>query len=1219
MQYDLLPTKPEPAGTFSPNGAASGWLSVGFDDTAAAMERVRRMASDRCIGPALIDALPNLLATLQETADPDRALVNLERFASQTAEPALLFYNLARDPHRAQTLITVLSGSQFLAEILLRHPEHWERLQDITPLARRRRRRHITADLQALVDAEDTVEGQLDVLRRFQRWELLRIGTSDLLGLLDLPNVTAQLSNLADVMIRQCLAVAANWTGTSTEGFVVIALGKLGGKELNYSSDIDLLFLAEAEASRYRRLGEILIDGLAKVTSEGFLYRVDMRLRPWGTAGPLVSTVDSYNAYLMRHARLWEKQALLKTRIIAGDRELGTRFMAGINPLLFDNRPDDVRQDVLAMKQRIEAELGRQGGEWGEIKLGKGSIRDVEFVTQYLQLVYGASQRQVQSRNTLEGLSRLFTCGMLSPEEYRALADGYTFLRPVEHYLQMMQNRQTHVLPTDARELDHLARRLGFAGEEAGALLISRYQQHRAAIRAVYQHHLEAVPMETRTQSGDAQAELEMRRHLARMAPSYSAAFSRREIERHAEMAAHLTPQDPVRVNAAPVSEEIWRVTIVGYDYPGELSLICGLLFAHGFSIISGEVFTYEPSVEESTGGVGGRPKIVDVFNVRSVHGQVDAAVWTRYAEDLAELLRSVQQGAWREAHSELARRVAMELQGSVTGSTTLHPIEIEIDNDIADRYTVVRIASRDTVGFLYELTSALALSGFYIARVTVDSTGDMAHDTLYLTDGRGHKVTEPEQQRELRVATVLVKHFTHLLPQAPDPEKALLHFQELLDQLLKRPSWPRELASLERPEVLGALARLLGVSDFLWDDFLRMQHANLFPIVSDLTALEGAKSREMLQHELAQELAAAEDDHARTAILNAFKDREMFRVDMRHIQGHIPGFTRFSHELTDLAEVVIEAAVELCDQRQRTQYGAPCLADGSPSPWAVCALGKAGGRELGYASDIELMLVYAGNGETSGPERISTAEYYERLVIAVTHCIHARREGIFEIDLRLRPYGSAGSMAVSLDSFRRYFQPGGPAWAYERQSLIKLRPIAGDKVLGATLSALRDEYVYQGGPFDVAAMRAIRERQVRHLVAGGTLNAKFSPGGLVDVEYLVQALQITHGPENPTLRSTNTREAITALAEAGVLTQEDHDRLKAAHSFLRRLIDALRMVRGNARDLTVPEVGSEELALLARRMGAQDAHAFWTDLTGHMVAVQETGNRLFEAMENPG
>jgi glutamate-ammonia-ligase adenylyltransferase len=193
--------------------------------------------------------------------------------------------------------------------------------------------------------------------------------------------------------------------------------------------------------------------------------------------------------------------------------------------------------------------------------------------------------------------------------------------------------------------------------------------------------------------------------------------------------------------------------------------------------------------------------------------------------------------------------------------------------------------------------------------------------------------------------------------------------------------------------------------------------------------------------------------------------------------------------------------------------------------------------------------------------------------------------EGIFEIDLQLRPYGRAGSLAVSLESFRRYFAPDGPAWAYERQALVKLRPIAGNVGLGQKVASLRDGAVYHGEPFDVTAMRAMRERQIRHLVAGGRFNAKYSPGGLLDIEYLVQGLQITHGHHNPDLRKTNTREAMAALSAAGILSSDDYTQLRKAHTFLRWLIDALRVVRGNTKDLTVPHDDTEEFAFLARRL----------------------------------
>jgi glutamate-ammonia-ligase adenylyltransferase len=278
----------------------------------------------------------------------------------------------------------------------------------------------------------------------------------------------------------------------------------------------------------------------------------------------------------------------------------------------------------------------------------------------------------------------------------------------------------------------------------------------------------------------------------------------------------------------------------------------------------------------------------------------------------------------------------------------------------------------------------------------------------------------------------------------------------------------------------------------------------------------------------------------------------------------------------------------------------------------SVCALGKFGGRELGFASDIELMFLYTGNGQTSGPQVISTTEFYEKLVTSFVRSIRARREGVFEIDLQLRPYGKAGSLSVSLDAFRRYFAPEGAAWAYERQALVKLRPVAGDEALGERIMELRDAFVYTGQPFDATAMRAMRERQVRHLVTGGSFNLKYSPGGLVDVEYLVQGLQITHGGQIPALRLANTREAMAALARAGVINEEDYTRLRKAHTFLRWLIDAMRVVRGNARDVTMPPEGSDEYAFLARRMRYGGAvERLRDELIRYTADVQELNLRL--------
>ena len=634
---------------------------------------------------------------------------------------------------------------------------------------------------------------------------------------------------------------------------------------------------------------------------------------------------------------------------------------------------------------------------------------------------------------------------------------------------------------------------------------------------------------------------------------------------------------------------------------------------------MDGQVHTYEPQAAGAESEA--RRKIVDVFKVRLAFpgraGDVDT-LWSRYGSDLASLLKLLRSRRPQEAQGELAKRVAVALPQTSGAAPVLHPIDIHIDNEASDRYTVLRINAPDTVGFLYEFSNALALQDIHIAQVAVSSAGNRVHDTLYVTDAQGRKLSGAARQREIRAATVLVKHFTHLLPHSPNPETALHHFHEYLGELFQRPSWPDELASLEQPEVLDALARLLGVSDFLWDDFLRMQYANLFPVVQDVGALAHAKSKNDLQAELTAALQPAPQGRARLDALNAFKDREMFRIDMRYILGRTADFGAFSRELTDLVEVVIGQAVAECSQEVTQHHGEPRDEQGQAIPVTICVLGKCGGYELGYASDIELMFIYAGSGRTDGARPVTASEYFEKLVVEFMQAIWARREGIFEIDLDLRPYGKAGSLSVSLESFRRYFAPGGAAWPYERQALLKLRPIYGDADLGRRVEELRDGYVYGGAAFDVAAMRAMRERQLRHLVTPGTFNVKYSLGGQVDAEYTVQALQMTYGRQYPELRLTNTRAAIAALTKRNLVSGQDAETLTEAHLFLQLLINALRVVRGNSRDLTIPPESSDEFAFLARRLGyGNDLARLRTDLTHHTSAVRRLSASLLQQLDS--
>lgn len=1209
---------------------------VNFTDRFAAIRSLQLFLEQQEDPVLLSRFLPTLFTHLKDAASPDVALAIFQHFIEKIADSTHLYKLLIAQPRTVEILVRLFAGSQFLSQILLRHPMYFEMLTTPKQLLHPGSKEHFVSEALREVRNCRTYSEKTDVLRRYQQKELLRIGTADLLALSDLHAVMLRLSDLADAIVTVALQVVSEHLQIPLEGFSVLALGKLGGRELNYSSDIDLLFLAASDTPGNQRLAQHLIEVLTHATGEGFLYRVDVRLRPWGRTGRLVPTPEEHLTYLKQHARLWEKQAMLKARWIAGDEELGLSFLREVRPFIFNLPEKELRREVRAMKKRIETNLRLKGREWGEVKKGKGSIRDVEFVCQYLQLRYGGKHPEIHSRNTLDTLARLTASHLLDSQNFRILSEGYTFLRTVEHHLQLMHNRQTHQLPETTRELHSLAQRLGFEGRHAASQLSRRYQQHRDAVRKVFLQYLGDEEEQQRTSSRQIprrQKTGEQDPRFIRLHQVYSEMFNTEQMDHHARLTEQLDEQHPVVVDARKLTRSRWQVTIVGYDFPGELSIICGLLFVHGFNIIEGQIFTDTDASENQTiddtpvhkplpkyrrkhrtrkKQADSRRKIIDVFTVSPISEAPSPSVWKEYQQDLTEVVRLLRSKRQQEAHGVLAHRVARILQESPSaGEAILMPVIIDIDNSASPAHSLLHIDAPDTPGFLYELTNALALNGIYISRVMVNSVEDRIHDTLFITDTQGRKITRPEKLRQLRMATLLVKQFTHLLPHSPNPESAMLHFRELVSQIFEHENWADKFITLENPEVMSALARLLGVSDFLWEDFLRLQHSNLFPILNELDALKSAPSVNDWQKELTTQLAGVSAYDEKKEILNKFKDREMFRIDMRYILGAYREFWQFSEELSNLVELVLQTAYQICRDELAGKYGSPLIDRNTPGQLCVCALGKFGGKELGFASDIELLFIFQGEGKTDGEEVITNGEFYEKLVYLIKDTIVARREGIFEIDLRLRPYGRAGRMAVTLEQFRAYFSPDGPAWQYERQALIKLRPIIGDPAFVQQVLAARDECVFSGEPYDVSSLRALRERQVRQLVSGGTINSKYSPGGLVDLEYLIQALQMNYGDRHANLRKANTNEAMQALAEAGLIPRKDYSRLQKAHLFLRILIEALRMVRGNARDLTVPPLESDEFSFLARRLGYGENEKLWQDILKHTKTVQEISERL--------
>ena len=355
-----------------------------------------------------------------------------------------------------------------------------------------------------------------------------------------------------------------------------------------------------------------------------------------------------------------------------------------------------------------------------------------------------------------------------------------------------------------------------------------------------------------------------------------------------------------------------------------------------------------------------------------------------------------------------------------------------------------------------------------------------------------------------------------------------------------------------------------------------------------------------------------AKTDQARKEALNSFKDRELFRVDMKHIVEPGTSLADFSLALTQLAEVIAERSLKDCQSKLTKQYGFPRLANKKPCPFAILGAGKFGGRELGYASDIEVLFVYGGAGRTSGKQSIENSEYFERLAQELLQWIEAKQEGIFHLDVRLRPHGGKGFLSNPLDEITSYYSDKGLAAPFERQALIKLRHVAGVPALGKQVEAHRDRYVYSGAPWDLATALDLRRQQLKQLVERGTVNAKLSPGGVVDIEYAIQYLQIMHGHKHAALRTPNAMQALAGLIECGIVSRQDGEHLRKAYFFLRMLIDGLRMVRGHAKDLVLPTADSDEFIFLARRVGyttddwQAGARHLQSDIEEHMKKTRE-------------
>jgi len=732
-----------------------------------------------------------------------------------------------------------------------------------------------------------------------------------------------------------------------------------------------------------------------------------------------------------------------------------------------------------------------------------------------------------------------------------------------------------------------------------------------------------------------------LRDFVSRMDPEYFVRFQPNAIAHHIQLASRLTPDHPCELSVLDKRAGRSEISIVAYDYFSEFAAICGVLSAFGLNIEEGQIYTFveatpSPSPRRKAPSTTDRPtvrpglsrkKIVDVFLVHPIDRTgFPSPQHNALRQTVTEIIQLLDAGRFEEARQYVNRRLVERLDKQRSAFTgLLRTVRITFDNSQSPTDTIMDIRSDDTPAFLYALANALAMRNIYITKAKIESNGAAKlHDRFYVRNRDGQKLLDSADQEQLRLTAVLIKQFTHALTWASDPAKALASFDHFLDLIVKdqgKKGKNQALDFVSNKRTFPLLARLLGASDFLWEDFLRRQHSNLLPLLTEYRDAPLIKPQATLRKELDRLVARATKDESRKEALNRFKDRELFRIDIKHIVEPSTNFPDFSLALTELAEVIMERSIADCRAKLEKSYGHPRLANAKPCPFAVLGLGKFGGRELGYASDIEVLFVYDGSGKTSGKNGIENSEYFERLAQELLGWIEAKQEGIFRLDVRLRPHGGKGALANAFEEVCRYYSPTGLAASFERQVLIKLRHIAGDAALGHQLEAHRDSFVYGEAPWDIPAALELRRQQLRQLVEPGKVNVKYSAGGLIDIEYAAQYLQVMHGHNHPSLRTPNTLQALAALVNAGLVARTDGAGLRKAYIFTRTLVDGLRMVRGNTKDLVLPPPDSEEFVCLARRVGytADDwragARDLQSDIQHHTTLTKTFFERTFGAL----
>ncbi len=866
-------------------------------------------------------------------------------------------------------------------------------------------------------------------LRHLRSEVLAALIDRDLDGRADLAEVMLATTALAEVAIGEALVFHAHAlarvhgvpigrAGGAPQDLLVVGMGKLGGGELNVSSDIDLIFVYDEDGETrespdlspagqalrpianeefFTRLGRKLIASLAEVTGDGFVFRVDMRLRPDGDSGPLVTHFAMLERYLVGSARDWERFAWVKGRVVSprvfANGDAAAALAALVTPFVYRRYLDFSAIDALRRlhgqirdeaARRETARRGRSSPNGTnvdardaitriDVKLGSGGIREIEFIAQHFQLIRGGREPHLRLRPTVATLAALVREGLITAEVGGWLLDAYTFLRNVEHRLQYLDDAQTHTLPGRSASDDCL--RIGAMCDRL-------------------------VPHDGPRGFDGLVAALEV--HRGRVATQFDAVFG-------LESPTASTGPGPIATTTA-----------------GLWSAFC-----------------------ESS----------------PLHARDEAAA-TAVRERLVALGFDPPDGAFARlvalARSTRLRALSSSARGRLDA---LVPRLVDASSGTADRTA--------TLGRWFDLIEAIAGRSAYLA----------------LLD-------------EYPNATRAV---TRLLAASPWAAQYLTRHPLLLDELIDAPGNDRGVRT-----------------DADW-------RAHWLDV------------RDVLRRQLA---TAPNDAERQMDVLREIHHVETFRLLIADLDGHL-GIEMLSDQLSALADLVLDASISACWTHFVASRSDAASLPASPA-FAVIAYGKLGGKELGYASDLDLVFLFDAQADADADAAVQRhARFAQRLNVWLT--ARTTAGALFDIDLRLRPDGAAGLVVSSFDAWSRYERREHDvgAWTWEHQALTRARFCAGDRTLGAAFERERlailaarcyDDAGRVGLRGEIVAMR--RRMHDGHPNRSGSFDLKHDDGGMVDIEFAVQYLVLAYGAAHRELLDNVGNIALLARAADAALIE---------------------------------------------------------------------------------